>query len=714
MSHPDSTEMVSLSELRDVPVERVRLVNPEGKYFSLRDYQRQDFRHWQGKIHESYYFKEKEDRLYYVTKGGKTMKVVAVDIRPSTYATRLLYVYKEDYRFPLWALENLEDPETQEMMSQVRVFYSNFDDLSKVKKLVEDREPVNIMMKTDKYFNRPKFLQLTGRDSAAYHNMEKPPNFAIYAPVWVNLTGEDFSPKTAPGVLKKFHILNAIGLALDAVDQPDYKRFVTLENEQRKTWVTAFYRRLFHLIFQATEKLGKKYLCMSLVGANNFASLYNDGEVTTLRKFQRKIWWLTFRSVAVKYKQIGYVFMGAENTGIENLVDNRGYFPADFSGITDGVREDMLFVNAWDPFSIAGNGNLGDDSLDGWIGRSTNVGLSTLPAVNRTMKSAGTYIPLNIDATFKDFPSSFKPLETKTATSLGGLAAKMAGSGVVSSTERKTPSKPSPSPPKEFSVEQIPGGSVNVAYDMSVKHPKTRIGILIAGNLARPGGAVGNSFKGTIDSTKLKLDYKTQEEAVLSNLLLTSFPDDPKAMDRYYAKWRRQWGLMYSNPKYGNKTWQGPDYTRAADAEAHDFAWSPQVGRTKLSYEVNDSAGNKELDRDRQFAAALVFVGAANAGDEGKDETSSMRRSFSKKAVKDYAFFRATVMLALRRGLLLMVTKNITVAVLSKIGTGLYAGPWKKRIRAEFSAVLDEALNFQLQNGTVLKYRFEEIVIAKV
>ncbi len=36
---------------------------------------------------------------------------------------------------------------------------------------------------------------------------------------------------------------------------------------------------------------------------------------------------------------------------------------------------DALFVNAWDPHSLPGNGNAGDISLDGYVGRSSAVHL---------------------------------------------------------------------------------------------------------------------------------------------------------------------------------------------------------------------------------------------------------------------------------------------------------------------------------------------------
>ena len=45
-----------------------------------------------------------------------------------------------------------------------------------------------------------------------------------------------------------------------------------------------------------------------------------------------------------------------------------------------------LFVNAWDPHSVPGNGNEADESLDGRIGRITNIAVNGTPMTNPHMK----------------------------------------------------------------------------------------------------------------------------------------------------------------------------------------------------------------------------------------------------------------------------------------------------------------------------------------
>ena len=47
-----------------------------------------------------------------------------------------------------------------------------------------------------------------------------------------------------------------------------------------------------------------------------------------------------------------------------------------------GPLDNVLFVNAWDPWSIVGNGNASDPSLDGYFGRSTAMSLLCWPLTN--------------------------------------------------------------------------------------------------------------------------------------------------------------------------------------------------------------------------------------------------------------------------------------------------------------------------------------------
>jgi len=46
----------------------------------------------------------------------------------------------------------------------------------------------------------------------------------------------------------------------------------------------------------------------------------------------------------------------------------------------------ILFINAWDSWSILGNGNTGDNSWDDEYGRKTVISVLALPQINQYMK----------------------------------------------------------------------------------------------------------------------------------------------------------------------------------------------------------------------------------------------------------------------------------------------------------------------------------------
>ena len=66
-----------------------------------------------------------------------------------------------------------------------------------------------------------------------------------------------------------------------------------------------------------------------------------------------------------------------------------GYFPGNLPGNLRGPGNllwelnQILILNAWDPWSFAGNGNASDPTLDGFIGRQTAVSVLAWPVTNK-------------------------------------------------------------------------------------------------------------------------------------------------------------------------------------------------------------------------------------------------------------------------------------------------------------------------------------------
>ena len=276
---------------------------------------------------------------------------------------KLISCYYRGYHPPYFSSDNLA--------KLCKVFYNHCDNLDDIMKLVREREPVNIAMK--RFYDRNKLNKYFGYKYGYYGRCPNsiiditPPNFIVYTPTKVKNHN------------KTIHILNAIGLAFDNKQQVDYRNYMKLSK------CKIFYTKLFHLIFKTALKLKKKTVVMSLVGANNFASLWNGGP----EEFKKVVWFPMFNSVVKDYKVLEIMFMGANVKKYPNL----GYFPnfLNDTKIKDKLHK-TLIVNAWDCWSVPGNGNNLDNSLDGYIGRNTQIGISGTSLTNPNLLKKKNYI----------------------------------------------------------------------------------------------------------------------------------------------------------------------------------------------------------------------------------------------------------------------------------------------------------------------------------
>lgn len=175
-------------------------------------------------------------------------------------------------------------------------------------------------------------------------NKKLAPNIAIYTktPVRFNKTE------------KLVNVINLIGYAFDSPDQPDYqyfskKSFSILLNRYIKVWKYAFICANMNNI---------KKIHVSNVGGGAFSPPNMSGE-----KFIKKI---LKPSILKAQKQFS-------NKKIKLIWDLYPKFivPNSFENISNKDLKETLYINAWDPWSMVGNGNNGDNSLNGFWGRSS-------------------------------------------------------------------------------------------------------------------------------------------------------------------------------------------------------------------------------------------------------------------------------------------------------------------------------------------------------
>jgi hypothetical protein len=318
--------------------------------------------------------KEEKAPLKDVVPNTTIFPILETASRRSSLLDKFCDIYKPKYSPPgckyigerkdEWAKDAYVDDVTFKKYAPLARLYAPADsNISIIQRLATEREPVNIGM------NRPYDAELLntyfGYKTSYYQRYfdimgKLAPNIAVYTKAPVK--GKD-------KLIVDVHIYSAIGYALDDKKQPDYKVL-----HGKEELLLSLYECVFTGIFQCARELKLTRIIMSIVGGGAFANLYPGGA----DKFQEKIWIPAFTKVMKPHwKDIRIDFMGnKKNVAIKHFIKFGhiivGNYP-DFVYDSTFVPETTLIVNSWDCHSILGNGNKGDDSLDGHVGRSTSI-----------------------------------------------------------------------------------------------------------------------------------------------------------------------------------------------------------------------------------------------------------------------------------------------------------------------------------------------------
>jgi len=267
--------------------------------------------------------------------------------------------YTSDFQPPQWPINYWGD--LDDCRKSVRLYYQASDEVDEVKMCASQRDVVNICMLHIVQDGKLVYKSHSGYTQLWNQNKDKlPPNFALYMKTPVTFNPSDYD-QVYPKPLQYRHIINVIGYGFDSHEQPDYQYF------SKNGWD----KLLLHLtntmryVFQCAHDLALSTVVLSYVGGGAFVT-YFGGD------------YLEFFVKAVKDALSASNFNGAlELMGAPQNLETRlpqftpvGRIPAIWEG---AEAESKLFVNAWDPHSYAGNGNQGDCSLDGYVGRHSAV-----------------------------------------------------------------------------------------------------------------------------------------------------------------------------------------------------------------------------------------------------------------------------------------------------------------------------------------------------
>ena len=294
------------------------------------------------------------------------------------------------------------------------VYYCSKDNRSSsfenIYRLILEREPVNIEM--ERYFHKnifQEFLSLTNFDYSEYYLKNARGPYSLYSN---SVTYALYIPKILINLPYEFRInvINVIAPAFDSEKQPDYYKFFIKNNIDYNIKLDNRFELIFSYIFRCIVDNNFKNVFITGFGIGAFKNddkYYVNGFIRSFKKFKNliedvNIYYLSFnkkRENGIKTLKNHNIFTIMKNKNIElydritNLNFDRTCLPESILKISYNFNIDIdesLFVNPWDPFSIVGNGNSGDDSWDGSFGKFSSIGIRSLMQFNKPFKFIDT------------------------------------------------------------------------------------------------------------------------------------------------------------------------------------------------------------------------------------------------------------------------------------------------------------------------------------
>lgn len=267
-------------------------------------------------------------------------------------AQSLYLTYFNGFGPPQWVL--MPDVYCNLPFRKTVVYYDDEDSLENVKVLTRMREPVNIGMKRN--YNKQDMQRFFGWSKGAYGFLSTPeqlaPNIAIY----------NYTPIKVKGKSPMVHLIHLVGYAFDSVHQPDVAYFGAQQDKVRA--LRHAYVKVWRKAFECARQEGLKRIHMAKVGGGVFCPDDVNYDV--------EIYQPCVSHLKAQYPNIEII----EQFYPDFVV------PDSLSDMTRDYLAETLFVNAWDPWSIPGNGNAMDNSLDGQWGRISACAVLSWPETN--------------------------------------------------------------------------------------------------------------------------------------------------------------------------------------------------------------------------------------------------------------------------------------------------------------------------------------------
>jgi len=301
----------------------------------------------------------------------KDRKMSVLDIE---MISELNAAYFPEFRMPQKSIDLAKSLYLDDFAKETIVYYCGDYSKNIIYKTACQREPTNIdnqqlydkqlLKKYSKKWSKRKKMKIKEYNQSYYKTYYE--NFHILAP---NIAIYCYTPVFADNQTRNIHLINLIALAFDNISQVDYKCYKKIENvNQRNYYFFIHMQKCWNYAFNCAKTKGIKNLYFFGIGEGVFSVLLDDLQI------DKDYFKSAFESVYRKYDINVLNYPVNDTKRIPNII---------FSDFSEQELTNVLFINAWDPNSIAGNGNSGDNSLDGYFGRSSCCGILAWPLCNK-------------------------------------------------------------------------------------------------------------------------------------------------------------------------------------------------------------------------------------------------------------------------------------------------------------------------------------------
>jgi hypothetical protein len=297
----------------------------------------------------------------------KKMRVLDVEM-----ILELNETYYPEFKMPQKSIDMAKSSYLDDFAKETIVYHRGDYNKNIIYRTVCQREPTNIgnqqfydkqLLKkySKKWSRRTKIKEYTQSYYKTYYEKFQmlAPNIAVYC----------YTPVFFRNQTKNIHLINLIALAFDDKSQMDYRCYKKIEDiTHRNYYFFIHMQECWNYAFHCAQSKGIKNLYFFGIGEGAFSLLLDDLQI------DRNYFKTAFESVYKKYHINVLNYPVDECNRIPNVI---------FSDFSEKELKNVLFVNAWDPHSICGNGNTSDNSLDGYFGRSSCCGILSWPLCNK-------------------------------------------------------------------------------------------------------------------------------------------------------------------------------------------------------------------------------------------------------------------------------------------------------------------------------------------